>query len=217
MKDGYTVIVGDVVKSSSIKDRVKYWKEMQKVVNLINNRYKELLFAPLMILKGDEITGVLRNFKSSYTVAREFQEAFYPYLMRFVCVYGQIDIAIETRNASLMDGQAFWDADKYLEMIKNKKLYFYFDFGNKLIDETLTSMANLIAILKNKWSQKEREIISQYEKFNNQEIVAKKYKISQQSVSNALKRSHWHEIRSSEAIILKVLGSYMGGDKSGIN
>lgn len=217
MKHRYTVIVGDVVRSSQVVDRVKYWKKMQKVVNQINNKHKEFFHAPLMIIKGDEITGVLRNLKYSYTIVRDFQEAFSPYIMRFVCVYGQIDIAIETRNASLMDGQAFWDADKYLEIIKNKRLYFYFDFGNKLIDETLTSMANLIAILKNKWSQKEREIISQYEKFNNQEIVAKKYKISQQSVSNALKRSHWHEIRSSEAIILKVLGSYMGGDKSGIN
>ena len=124
---------------------------------------------------------------------------------------------METRNASLMDGQAFWDADKYLEMIKNKKLYFYFDFGNKLMDEMLTAMANLVTAFKNKWTQKERAIISLYETFNNQEVVAKKCKIRQQSVSNALKRSHWHEIRSSEEIILKVLDSYSQGDKNDTN
>ncbi|HDO19342.1 MAG TPA: hypothetical protein ENG74_01300 [Thermoplasmatales archaeon] len=208
MPQKYTVIVGDVIKSGKIRERDRYWSSLQDVTNSINTKYREEFYAPITILKGDEISAVLNRLHFSYAIMRDFQEMFYPYQIRFVSVYDEIDIALETRNASLMDGPAFWKANEYLEYIKKRKLYFKFDFGNNVIDNMLTTIANLVAFIKYDWSEREKEIIDLYEKTKRQEIVAKEFNISQQSVSDALKRAHWQIVRESEEVILKVLRSY---------
>jgi len=208
MKREYVVVIGDVIKSGRTKDRVKYWNKLQEVVKKINEKYKKIFYAPMMIIKGDEVTAVLNDLENLYLILRTFQEDFYPYQIRFVSVYGEIDVAIETKNASLMDGPAFWKADTYLESIKKERKYFYFDFGDELLDRMIASMANLLAHLKNRWSEKEKAVIALYEKHGRQVEVAEKYGATQQGISDALKRSYWREIRESEKIILKVLQSY---------
>lgn len=208
MSRRYVVIVGDVVKSGSIIDRAQYWKKLQKVTNKINKNYLEEFYAPMTILKGDEVSAVLNDLTSVYPIMRDFQELFYPYRIRFVSVNGKLDVAIDTKNASLMDGPAFWKANDYLEYIKKKKKYFKFDFGSEPTDMMLTTIANLVAHIKNNWSKREKEIIDLYEKTRKQEDVAKKYNISQQAVSDALKRAHWQIVRESEETLLKVLRTY---------
>lgn len=210
MKQKYVVIVGDVIKSGSAKDRKEYWNKLQGVVNKVNEKYKEFFYAPMMIIKGDEITAVLHHGEQSYAILRFFQEEFYPYQIRFASVKGVIDVGIKTKNASIMDGEAFWKADDHLESIKKERKYFYFDFGNELLDEVISSMTSLLAHLKSRWSEKERMIIVLYEKYGNQMDAAEKCGITQQGVSDALKRSYWREIRENEKIIEKVLKSYVG-------
>ena len=107
-----------------------------------------------------------------------------------------------------MDGPAFWKENDCLEYLRNKKRYFMFDLGDETVDTMLTTIANLIAFIKNNWSKREREIIDLYEKFRKQDNVAKKYNISQQAVSNALKRAQWQIVRESEGTILRVLRTY---------
>jgi len=205
----YIVLVGDVVKSGKIPDRLRYWKLLRIVTGKINKKYKGKFYAPMVILKGDEISAVLKDLSSIYIIIKDLQELFYPYQMRFVGVYDKIDVALDTKNASLMDGPAFWKADKYLERLKREKKNIMFDLGNKTIDIMLTTIANLIAYMKSNWTEKELEIIHLYEKYGNQMKVAKECGISQQAVSNALKRAHWKIVRESEEKILKVLEKYV--------
>jgi len=204
----YVVIVGDVVKSRKIRDRLDYWEKLKIVADEINRNYRDVFYAPIVILKGDEISAVLKDPSSTYTIIREFQESFLPYNMRFVAVYGFIDVALETKNASLMDGPAFWKANKYLEEIKKKKKYVVINMGNETIDALITAVANLVAYIKNTWTSRELEIIRLYEKCRNQKKVAEKYGISQQAVSDALKRAYWQIVRDSEDTILKILEKY---------
>ncbi len=208
MSRRYAIIVGDVVKSGKIIDRTQYWEMLQKVTNKVNKNYREEFYAPMTILKGDEVSAVLNDLSSVYNIMRDFQELFYPYQIRFASVYGNVDVALDTKNASLIDGPAFWKANDCLEDIKKEKRYFKFEFGSESTDAMLTTIANLVTHIKNSWSKSEKEIIDLYEKTKKQEDVAKKYNVSQQAVSNALKRSNWQIVRESEEIIIKVLKTY---------
>lgn len=203
-----TIIVGDVVGSGKIADRPGYWKKLRKSTKRINRKYKEAFLGPLMVLMGDEVSAVLKNLKHTYPIMRDFQEMLHPYRIRFVSVVGEVDLALSTKNASLMDGPAFWKANEHLENIKRKKMTFLFDLGNERIDGLLTATANLIACIKEGWTERERELISQYEELGKQEMVAERYQVSQQAVSSALRRARWKEINAAEETILRVMDSY---------
>jgi hypothetical protein len=206
----YTVLVGDVIKSGTIEDRNHYWKKLSQVVKKINHEYREVFFAPCTILKGDEISAVMKEKVRCYHIIRDIQESFFPYEIRLVCVHDYLDLAINTKDASIMDGPAFWKANKYLEGIKKENKYIHFDLKDPRIDSLITTVANLVASRKYEWTETEKKIIETYEIYNKQIQVAKKHQIRQQSVSNALIRAHLKEIRASEEIINYSLNSFYG-------
>jgi hypothetical protein len=208
MADELVIIVGDVVKSAKIPDRAKYWEKMQQAISVVGEKHAKSFFAPMVSLKGDEVAAVLIEVGDAYDVMSEFQDAFHPYKMRFATVVGQVDVAVETKDASKMDGPAFWKANDYLESIKKKGRHYHFDFGNGRIDEILASAANLVFLLKEMWTDKDREIISSYVRLGRQDAVADSLGISQQAVSGSLRRAHWREIEQSEAAITSLLKSY---------
>lgn len=217
----YVAIVGDVIRSGKIKERKKYWKKLNRAIEKVNEKYKEEIFANFMILKGDEISGVLKDLEMVYEILREIQENFLPYQMRFVAVYDELDIALETKNASLIDGMAFRKAGDYLQEIKKRRQrrlktkkdfyfdYFYFDLGNKAIDREINILANLVAILKyTKWKKERKKVIELFEEIGNQTEVSKKLNVTQQDVSDALKNACWKEVREAEKLINEKLITY---------
>jgi hypothetical protein len=206
----FGIIVGDVIGSIRIEEREDYWNLIQDTINHINKKYEKSLYAPLIILKGDEISAVLNDISMSYSIIRDFQELFIPYEIRFVCTYGEVDVAINTKNASMMDGPGFWKAGEFLLDLKKKKRYVHYDLGDEKFNNLINALTNLIIRIKYEWTDRELTMIKLYEKQGNQNEVAKILGISQQSVSDALRRSYWEGIREAETTVIDTLRNYKG-------
>ena len=78
-----------------------------------------------------------------------------------------------------------------------------------MMDIAIKGQINLIFFLRKKWSKKQYEIIKEYEKVGSQYEVAKALSVTQQAVSNILKRSIWKEIKNIEEDLNRVLHLYM--------
>jgi hypothetical protein len=80
--------------------------------------------------------------------------------------------------------------------------------GDDIIDIAITNQVNLIQLLRNNWSARQRQIIKEYEKLNNQYKVAEKLGTSQQNISAAIKRAMWKEIKNVEKDVNDILYKY---------
>lgn len=202
------VMSGDVVSSRRIKNKELFQKRLEKICDYVNRDYSANLYAEFKILKGiDEIEGVLLNISKMYEIISLILEQLYPYSMRFAFVFDSIDTAIETRDASRMDGPAFHKVSDILKNLKESKLIFAMSTGNDITDSLISGQINSILLLKKKWSANQYLIARKYKETNNQYEVAKELGITQQAVSKALTRSMWKEIRYIEEGLNKVLES----------
>lgn len=197
--EGY-VMLGDVISSKKIKNRVEFQKKLIIACNAINKAYKDDIIANMKIIKGsDEIGCLLGSFAPLYDIINGLSDDLYPVKIRFVIVSGKIDTGFETEDISLMDGPAFHQASKLIMDLKKEKLIFNMLSSNKILDTLLTNNINLIYLLKKRWSHEKLEIINAYERWGDQRKVASKLGISQQTVSYHLTSSNWKEIKKMEA------------------
>ncbi len=209
MKQKLYVMLGDVIASRRIKDKEAFQRKLEKACLEVKRNFVEDIYADFKILKGiDEIGGVLLNIASAYNIMNTMLEQFYPYSMRFVLVLDHIDIAVESREVSRMDGPAFHRASDLMKDLKVSRLIFRMSIGDDIMDKTVAGEINLIFFLKKGWSSRQRRILWEYRKTGTQNMAAKALGITQQAVSKALNHSMWKEISSIENDLNYVLRSY---------
>ena len=204
----FTAISGDLVGSSSLPDRDRISTAISAAIRKTYDRYAREFVGRLTTTKGiDEVSAVLNSPASSYSICRRLNEAIYPHMFRFAIVQGRLDIGIDTRDAGKMDGPAFHIAAALLEKAKKENIYYTFKVGGKqdYIDELLTEIANLSSILRMRRSHSQHRIIEVYNESENQAEVARKLQITQQAVSEAMRKASWRETRRSDDLIDRCL------------
>jgi len=203
-----TVIVGDLVHSRDIPGRQQLSRKIPLLIENVTKKYRKEFYAPLIQVRGiDELSGVLKQSTMSYRICRSLNEAVYPNLFRFAVAQGVLDIAIDSRDVTKMDGPAFHTAADMIKQAKKKNLYYCFDLGHEFtqLNLLLNELPNLVHILRSSWSKHQRRVVQLYQKFGTQKAVAKQLGITQQAVSDALRQAHWKELKQAEDIIDQVL------------
>lgn len=204
--ENFWVILGDLVRSRFIKDRGELQSELLSSLKRINRDFREDIWAPLKITRGDEVSGVLLTVKNLIKILTPIVDSVAPNMMRFVVFKGTLSAGVSTRDASLIDGPAFHLAEKEMERLKSKELYLVIFKG---MDEKLDSAISLIATFlfqeRVKWSKRQREIVYIYEREKSQKQVAQILGVSQQSISVTLKRARYYLLKEAEQWIERVL------------
>jgi hypothetical protein len=119
-----------------------------------------------------------------YEIMTSIHDAIAPQQMRFVLVKGVVDIS--AADVTKADSPAFHVASGMMMDLKKSGLWF--DCNTGLEEEKIWKReVNLLMLLKKDWTEQQRNIYAQYIQTGTQEAVARKMKISQQSVSKALK------------------------------
>lgn len=209
MKRKFYVLLGDVISSRRIRDRERFQKKNEEILEKINTVYVEDIFADFKILKGiDEIGGVLSTMSNIYKIINEILEQFHPNLIRFVLIFDYIDTGMESFDISKMDGPAFHKASDTMNTLKKSKLMFDMSVSDKMIDTAITGQINLILLTKKNWSLKQHQIVREYKSTNNQDDVAKKLGITQQAVSKTLNKVMWKEIFLIEEKLNYIIDDY---------
>lgn len=193
------VILGDVVASRKIRARKKFESRLDAAVQLAGQQYADAFDMPLKTWKGlDEIAAVIKKPAMLYPVIDGIQNAIAPERMRFVMVRDAVDIVPASRDVTQADGPAFHRAAALMITLKGKGLLFDAETGNAVQDMALDSQLNLLLLLKQDWTEKQRQIYNNYLKTGRQEEVARQLKVTQQSVSKTLKAIHAFQVQQLE-------------------
>jgi len=205
MEQDFIILVGDLIRSTTVSDRDKLQKQLIKGYEEINSLFKDDIYAPIKITKGDEIAAVLTKPNNLYNLADHLLERIHPQRMRFVFVKGKLTTSIETKDAAIIDGPGFNLADELLYQAKKKRLDFVFRLGDPFFDRILNSLTNLIVEFKHGWTETQRRVIKLYKELQNQEKVAKTLGVTQQNIAKILKNTNWKKIQEAEETINSIL------------
>jgi hypothetical protein len=105
-----------------------------------------------------------------------------------------------------MDGQAFHIASSLLgKRTRSKGIYHFQISADASINSILNNLTELIQILRSDWTDHQRRIFDLYMKHRKQRSIGDILNITQQAVSEALKKTHWREINAAEDSIDKIL------------
>ncbi len=203
------VLLGDVVRSSKVRDTEGFQRRLQHLLRLLNEKFARDLDAEFKILKGiDEIGAVLRSLKPVPAVLREAFFALSPVILRVVVVYGKISVGFSTEDVTQMDGPAFHEAADLMENLKRERLFFRLKAHFPLLDQAISGQVNALTLLKLRWTPEQVEVIRAYRQHRSQLRVASLLGISQQAVSDRLRRAHWAEIHRLETELETLLHAY---------
>lgn len=174
----------------------------------VNDEYASELHAPLTTLKGiDELGCVVKRPNECYRICRSLNRKLKPHVFRFCVVRGRVDLRIRSHNAALMDGPAFHTASEGLARVEKLKALYLFELGFVIpgLSEFLSTTANLLQEIRDSWTVSQRRVIVAYEECGNQKRAAQKLRITQQAVSDSLRKSNWNLVRQQEEMLNVIL------------
>jgi SatD family (SatD) len=181
------LLLGDVVNSRHIAKRKPFEKKLAAVLNKVAIDYKKYMEAPLTNWKGiDEVAAIIKP-AAVYGIINEINNDIYPQRMRFVLIKGFIDIAPGLTDITKMDGVIFHEAVNSMNVLKKEKNMFKQVSGNAAFDTAFNNQVNLLMLMKKRWTEKQHHLYAAYALGNTQEEIARKMKITQQTVSKTLK------------------------------
>ena len=209
---GY-VVLGDVVDSRSIEDRAAFRETFATARRAVETTLGETLAAGPTVLKGiDEIGLVLSSLNRLYDLVITLQDALHPHQIRLAVARGPVDTTV-TDSVARMDGEAFHRATDLLESIDADGLLFGLDADRPPLDTAVTDEINLLVDRRASWTDRQREIVTAYERTGVQHEVASELGISQQAVSDVLQSADWPLVETIERRLRKTLATYEEHDR----
>lgn len=210
------VVLGDVVGSREITDREEFRETIKTALQAVNERYRDDLVAEFALVKGiDEVAGVVAGPQSIYRLLRDLVTSVRPGAIRFAVVHGEIDVGADGDDVGEMDGPAFHRADEELAEVAETGLYISFTGEKPELDPLIATCVNLLLMVRENWTDRQRAMVSAYEETGTQEAVAARFGVSQQTVSATLHRADWPRIEQLEESMNGVLDGYnASGDTS---
>jgi hypothetical protein len=202
-----TVVLGQFVGPVRRIDMDRIYNKSQWLAGHLFRNYREDFFIPPVLRRErGEIFGLLKRLDTSYRVCTIINEELYPGSVRFAIVRDALDLPGENRPESVLIGHAGEKARQLLGKARSAGWCYVFDLGEEEEYNTvLTEMASLVHTFRNMWSDHQNKVIRLYKELGRQKAVAERLEITQQAVSDILKRAHWKEIKRAEKMIDGVL------------
>lgn len=207
----YIVIIGDMKNSKKIQDRNKVQEKLKSVLKEINNKYKKDMASKIMITLGDEFQGILQNGEKILTIIEEIQEGMKPIEIRFGIGVGRITTRINAKMAIGADGPGFYNARKAIEILKadeqkNKtcptEVRIEMDEDEKNFAKLINTIFSLMKVIKNNWTNRQREIIEELEKSGgNQTECAKRLGVVQSTINRGLNSGNYYAYKNAKDTI----------------
>ena len=179
------VLYGDVIGSRSISDRPAFNKKINAVIERVNGLFEKQCLAaqtPIVLLQ----------------IATEISRLLLPQQMRFVIAAGNIDTAVEGRDVSRMDGDAFHKAAAMLSELKSEKLWLKCDTTNRQFDYAAENQLNALMLVKKNWTARQVVLYQTYGEHKNQVKVAEIIGVTQQVISKQMTAIDANEVMKVE-------------------
>ena len=211
--DARYVVLGDVVGSREIDDRAAFRGQLSDARNAVTDACGEDFVAGPSVLKGiDEVGAVLTRLGRLYDVVVTMNDRLHPHAIRLAVASGEIEFGA-TDDVARMDGEAVHRATELLEGVEADGLWFGLDTGTEPLDTAVADEINLLVHLRRSWTDRQREVVTRYERTGTQRAVADELGVSQQAVSTVLQGASWPLIETVEERLRRTLASYDGDDE----
>ena len=202
-----TVVMGQFAGPTDRVDSDWIFNKAQWLSGHLYRGYRDEFYVPPVLRRErGEIFGLLRRPGASYRVCAAFNEELYPGSIRFAIVRDSIDLPGGGKPESALISQAGDNARTLLGRARSAGWCYVFDLGEDVpFNSVLTEMASLVHSFRSMWSDHQNQVIRLYKELGKQNKVAERLEITQQAVSDILKRAHWKEIKRAERLIDSVL------------
>ena len=211
----YRAIIGDIKKSKQLDDRKKIQIQLQKILNDINIKYTKDIASKFMITLGDEFQGLLGCGENVMSIISEIETKIYPVKIRYGVGIGEMTTDINPDLPLGADGPAYYNARDAIEYLKNNEKKSKASQANIMIMadgesnptvKLLNTVLSLETVIKSKWTDRQREIIHEYIKNDDNQIkAAEGLSITQSSVQKSLSKANYYTYKEAMDIVSNVL------------
>ncbi|MEL7654657.1 MAG: SatD family protein [Bacillota bacterium] len=210
----YIAMIGDIVQSKELENRKECQDKLMTVLDSINKKYTESIASKFMITLGDEFQGLLKNGADTMRIISDIEIKMFPVKIRFGIGIGRITTDINSDIPLGADGPAYYNARKMVELIKktekkNKTTDINIMIAsedNQSTDILLNTILTLSSAIKNKWTDRQREIVFDcIEHGDNQVRAAERLGIGQSSVQKSLSNTDYYSYKKAMDTIADAL------------
>lgn len=212
----YIAIIGDMINSQKIDNRREVQTKLKNVLDNINEKYKFDISAKFMITLGDEFQGLLCKGSSVIGIIEEIQQEMYPVKIRFGIGIGEIITDINSEMAIGADGPGYYKAREAIEELKHSEqknkipssdIRIEIESDKNSVSMLLNTIFSLMSVIRNNWSERQREIIWEYEKSGGSQLeCAERLNIAQSSVNRSLVNGNYYVYKNAKETVDNVLG-----------
>lgn len=211
----FIAIIGDIKQSKTIENRSEVQKKLKSALDEINEKYSDDIASKFSITLGDEFQGLLRNGKNTMAIITEIEMEMYPVEIRFGVGIGPITTDVNKEMSLGADGPAYYNARNAIETLKDDEkkrqtdaayIRLETDGDNKAATIMINTIMTLLTVIKDSWSDRQREIIWDMLKHqDSQTDVAKRFKINQSSVQKGLSKGKYYAYKDALDTLGKAL------------
>lgn len=213
--DIYVAIIADIVDSKNLQNRKQVQNQLKQVLEKINSIYKKSLAAKFQISLGDEFQGLVQDKKKVIEIIQIIELDMHPVKIRFGIGVGKILTDIDFDRTLEIDGPAYHRARNMIDAIENNENQYEGIYSNIMIDSgkenvTIDTLMNTIfslrSIIKEKWTNRQVEIIRMYMNCEeNQYKTAEALHIGQPTISKCLNKTNYYSFKSAGDTIKAVI------------
>lgn len=213
--NSYVAIIGDIKDSKKIGNRKKVQIKLKDVLNNINEKYESAIAAKFMITLGDEFQGLLYEGKWIVDIIEEIRKEMHPIQIRFGIGVGQITTDINSEMAIGADGPGYYKAREAVEALKQSEqknktqssdIRIEIEDDKHSVSRMLNTIFSLMSVIQNNWSDRQREIIWEFDKHKgSQSECAERLNISQSSVQRSLINGNYYAYKDAKDTVNNIL------------
>ncbi len=203
----YIAIIGDIKKSKQMDGRKEVQKKLKTILEDINVKYGQDISSKFMITLGDEFQGLLRCGKNVMNIISEIEARCYPVNLRFGIGVGEITTEIDPEMPLGADGPAYYNARAAINQLKDREkkrksgesnILIVADCENEAEVKLLNTILSLGTVIKNRWTQRQREVIRDHiEHGGNQVKAAERLGITQSNVNKNLTKADYYSYKEA--------------------
>jgi hypothetical protein len=200
-------LIGDIKESKKLSNRNEVQKNLNIVLEEINKKYKNDISSKFIITLGDEFQGLLCNGANTMEIISEIERKMHPVKIRFGVGIGEITTDINKELSIGADGPGYYMARTAIEYLKDNEkrkqakstdIRFEINGDNRSSTTMINTILSLITVIKESWSDRQREIIwDMLEHQDSQLEVAKRLAIKQPTVQKSLSKGNYYTYKDA--------------------
>ncbi|HHZ01445.1 MAG TPA: hypothetical protein GX396_00710 [Tissierellia bacterium] len=211
----YIAVIGDIRDSKKLQQRSEVQKKLKSILEEVNNKYYKDIASKFMITLGDEFQGLLCNGSNTMDIIFEIERKMHPVKIRFGIGIGTITTEINKEMPIGADGPGYYNARKAINFLKDNEkrkqtntadIRIEAEGSNEEMTVMINTILSLLTVIKNSWTERQREIIWDILKHqDNQSDVAKRFNIKQPAVQKSLSKGNYYAYKDALDTIKRAL------------